>query len=344
KAKAIAIKLQDGENYINIISNIVTVQFSLGNNEIATKLFDEYRELKDSIYSEEKSLQLNTLQTLYETGQKEEALAEQLSVNEEKTRQNQRLIIGVLVLSGLIVAIVILLFQRQRAVKRLHIKEEELHHQELVRLEKEREISALNAMMQGQEEERKRIAEDLHDRLGAKLSAIKLFHESTQTTTNEKTARVGKLLDETITETREIAHNLASGILAQFGLQMALKDLVDTIQSSDKMEAHFSCTNFDNRLNEKTEQALYYVMQELVTNTLRHAEATSLSIQLTQYDTNLLSIVYEDNGKGFDVAQVEGDSMGLKNIRARLSQVNAQLTIDASPKNGSTFLMEVPCL
>ena len=124
-----------------------------------------------------------------------------------------------------------------------------------------------------------------------------------------------------------------------------MQDLVDTIQVSNKIEAHYSCTNFDTRLPEKTEQALYYVIQELVTNTLRHAEATALSVQLIKHDDdNMLSIVYEDNGKGFDITQIEEDSMGIKNIKARLSQINAALTIDTSIKNGAIFLMEVSCV
>ncbi|MDH5367191.1 MAG: sensor histidine kinase [Cyclobacteriaceae bacterium] len=344
KGKAMAELLKDGENYLNILSNIVNVHMALGNMELATKLFDEYRDLRDSIFNEEKSRQLSELQTLYETGQKELALKKQILVNKQKTKQNQRLFWLSVILSGFILTAMILYYQRQKVRKHLRDKEAQLHHQELSKLEKEQEITLLNSLMKSQEEERKRIAEDLHDRLGAKLSAIKLFHESSKNTNDKRSKKVRQLLDETINETREIAHNLASATLTQFGLKLALKDLIDTINASNKIEAHFSCTNFNTRLSEKTEQAIYYVIQELITNTLRHAEASSLSIHLTKYENSNLSIVYEDNGKGFDVENIQKDSMGIKNIKARLSHVNASLTIDSNVGSGSTFLMVVSCI
>lgn len=343
KGKVLAEELKDGRHYLSLLSNIVNVNMALGNIEQTTKLFDEYRELRDSIFNEEKSRQLSELQTLYETGQKEHELEKQILVNKQQTKQNQRLFWLSVILTGVILAALILYYQRQKVRKHLRDKEDQLHHQELSRLEKEQEINLLNSLMKGQEEERKRIAEDLHDRLGAKLSAIKLFYESFRNTNDKRFQKIKQLLDETINETREIAHNLASATLTQFGLKLALRDFVDTIHASNKIEAHFSCTNFTARLPKKTEQALYYVIQELVTNTLRHADASSLSIQLTKYDNDTLSIVYEDNGKGFDVAKVKESGMGIKNIKARLSHVNASLTIDSNIGSGATFLMVVSC-
>ena len=232
--------------------------------------------------------------------------------------------------------------QRQRIRGKLRDKEDQLHKQELARMEREKEIAALNAMMQGQEEGRKRIAEDLHDRLGAKLSAIKLFHESARTR-DERTRKVGQLLDETIHETREIAHNLASGILTQLGLVPALEDFVNTMGATDKMDMQLSTTNLGERLPKELENALYHIVQELVTNTFRHANASAVSIQLIRHSSKALTVVYEDNGKGFDVdTPIPMNGMGLGNVRARLSLFSGKLVIDSAPGSGSTFLIDIP--
>ena len=338
--KEIAAELGDGVNYLHIISNIINVYMALGNVDKATLLFNEYNLLNDSIYNEEKSRQLNELQTQYEIEKTAIELAQQKIVTEEKAAQNRVLIIVIILLVVLAIAVVVLFMQRQRVVKHLKDKEDQLHKEEMSRLQKEQDIQSLHAMMEGQEKERKRIAEDLHDRLGAKLSAIKLFHESSRKDLN-KFEKVDEMLNETINETREIAHNLAPSTLTKYGLVQALEDLLETLQLTDKIEAEFSHTNLENRLPEGVETTLYYIVQELVTNTIRHSEADSLSIQLSCHEGGLVNLCYEDNGKGFDPASLPEDSMGLRNMKTRLASFAGKLSIDSAPNRGATFIVDI---
>ncbi len=340
KGKRIAEELGDAENYLHIISNIVNVYMELGKADSAAVLFEEYNLLRDSVYNEEKSRQLTELQTQYETEKTTRELTQQKAATQEKVIQNRILTIAVISLGLLAIAVVVLFLQRQKAVKHLHDKEDELHKQEMSRLQKEQDIQSLRSMMDGQQQERKRIAEDLHDRLGAKLSAIKLFHESSQTDMN-KFDKVDEMLNETIIETREIAHNLAPSALTKYGLVQALQDLLDALQSTNKIETQFSYTNLQERLPEGVETALYYIVQELVTNTLRHSEAGLLSINLVCHENGLLNLCYEDNGKGFDPASLPKDSMGLRNMRTRLAPFDGSLSIDAMPGHGVTFIIDI---
>lgn len=340
RGKKIAQEISDGENYFHILSNLVNVYMELGKADSAAILFEEYDALQDSIYDEEKSRQLSELQTQYETEKTSEELRQQKSATEEKEAQNRILTIVVILLTALAVAVVVLYIQRQKAVRHLRDREEELHKKELSRVQKEQDIQSLQSMMEGQQQERKRIAEDLHDRLGAKLSAIKLFHESSHSDTN-KFDKVDEMLNETIIETREIAHNLAPSVLTKYGLVQALQDLLDTIHSTNKIKAQFSHTNLEQRLPEAIETALYYIVQELVTNTLRHGEAELLSINLVYHDDGTLNLCYEDNGKGFDPASLPKDSMGLRNMRTRLAPFSGKLSIDSTPDHGVTFIIDI---
>ena len=340
RGKEIAAELGDGTNYLHIISNLVNVYMALGKADSAASLFEKYNLLRDSIFNEEKSRQLTELQTQYEIEKTASELEQQKIVTEGKAAQNRILIIVIISLVVLAIAVVVLFMQRQRAVKHLKDKEDQLHREEMNRLQKEQDIQSLHAMMEGQEKERKRIAEDLHDRLGAKLSAIKLFHESSRKDLN-KFEKVDEMLNETINETREIAHNLAPSTLTKYGLVQALEDLLETLQLTDKIEAEFSHTNLENRLPEGVETTLYYIVQELVTNTIRHSEADSLSIQLSCHEGGLVNLCYEDNGKGFDPASLPEDSMGLRNMKTRLASFAGKLSIDSAPNRGATFIVDI---
>ncbi len=338
--KSIAEELGDAENYLHIISNIVNVYMELGEADSAAALFDEYNLLRDSVYNQEKSRQLTELQTQYETERTAKELEQQKIATEKEAARNRVLVIVIVSVMALTIAVVILFMQRQKAVKHLRAKEEELHRQEMSRLQKEQDIQSLHAMMDGQQQERKRIAEDLHDRLGAKLSAIKLFHESSQSDAG-KFDKVDEMLNETIVETRKIAHNLAPSVLTKYGLVQALEDLLETLRSTNKIEAEFSYINLKERLPEAIETALYYIVQELVTNTLRHSEADAISINLSCHQDGQLNLCYEDNGKGFDPASLPMDSMGLRNMRTRLVPFSGKLSIDSAPGHGVTFIVDI---
>mgnify|MGYP002713094113 CR=1 FL=1 len=333
KGIKIAEEFNDEINYLNLLTNIIKCKIKLGDLDGAEKLFGEYNTLNDSIYDQEKARQLKELETIYETEKTGKELESQIRQTRAKTRLSYTFL--ALAIGIGIVSIVIILFfiQRQRF-------NQKLRNQEMDRIRKEQEIKELNAMMQGQEEERNRIAEDLHDRLGARLSAIKLLSEQEK---NGNTNQLTEMLEASIKETREISHNLSTDMLTRFGLANAIRDLVNTVNSSNTIEGDFTTTNLEDRLPVELERPLFHMISELVNNTIKHAKATSFFIQLTRDDDeNVLSLLYEDDGRGFDFESVAKNGMGMKNLRARVEGLHGELTIDTSPGNGMHVMANIP--
>jgi two-component system NarL family sensor kinase len=208
------------------------------------------------------------------------------------------------------------------------------------------EIKSLNAMMEGQEKERKRIAADLHDRIGSSLSAIKLhlgsFARSQEgpSQAQNNLARVSSMFDDVVKEVRQVSHDLASGVLIKFGLVPALKDLGESIESAGKIKVNFFTIGSDERLDHLTEIALYRITQELISNILRHAQAKEINIHFNHHN-GYFSLMVEDDGIGFDPAKASG-GLGMNNIRSRANQLNGTIFFDSLPGNGCTVTIEIP--
>lgn len=325
----LAIEHDDKVNYLDLLTNIIKCKIKLGHLDEASTLFEEYTILSDSIKNKERAEQLKELEVLYETEKIGSDLKDQIKQTQAKTRQSYwflAIAIGVVLL---LIITVLFFVQRQRFQQKIREKE-------LDRLTKEQEIKELNAMMQGQEEERNRIAEDLHDRLGARLSAIKLLALSSPQTNPKLT----EMLEESIKETREISHNLSTDMLTRFGLENAIAEVVRSINGSSKIEGDFTTTNLDERLPRDIEKSLYYIVLELVNNTIKHSGASSFFIQLTRFE-NEIDLLYEDDGKGFDFDKVSFNGMGMKNLKARVESIKGKLNIDTSPGKGLHVMVNV---
>lgn len=217
---------------------------------------------------------------------------------------------------------------------------------ELTALLNMQEIKSLNAMMEGQENERRRIAADLHDRIGSALSAIKLHLTGfalSMESTSQKQMEFGKVIamfDEAVKEVRQVSHDLASGVLIKFGLAPALKDLCESIQHAGSIKVSFFTGGFDGRVDQRTEIALYRITQELISNILKHARAQEINIYLHRQDDHL-SLMVEDDGIGFDPGQ-SSDGIGMQNIRWRANQLKGTVLVDSLPGKGCTITIEIP--
>ncbi|MBI4646608.1 MAG: PAS domain S-box protein [Bacteroidia bacterium] len=207
---------------------------------------------------------------------------------------------------------------------------------------KKLEIKLLNAILETEERERKRFSEDLHDGLGPLLSSVKLNINRLQKEKLETMDRneiikfTSKLIDEAISDSRNIANNLTPIVLNDFGLVDAIKAFIKSVKSASGIEIKFVC-NLNTRLRLIVEIMLYRIIQELINNTLKHADAKNITIALKD-DVNLLSMVYTDDGKGFDYEKMlKSDSyngLGLKNIMNKTKTINAYYSFDSKPGKG----------
>ncbi len=305
----------------------------------------QYSDLSDSLLNDEKIKQIASMQTLYETEKKEQQIT--LLAEQNKTRSAQRnfFIAGSIVLLLGLFVLGIYYVQRNRINK----KNAQIAEQKISTLLNEQEIKTYNAMIDGQEEERKRIAGDLHDRLGSMLSTVKLLFsalddklDKAQEENKMQYERAGMLLDEAVAEVRRISHNLSTGMVISFGLVTALQELTESINQSGMIQCKLLTYGKKERLDQQTEIGVYRMIQELISNILKHAKASVITIQLNHMDTTV-SVSVEDNGIGFNVAEkIKSGGLGLKNLEARAAKLNGTFYVDSQPGKGTLSVIEIP--
>jgi signal transduction histidine kinase len=213
-----------------------------------------------------------------------------------------------------------------------------LANDKIEKLEQEKLLIAAKSLLDGENQERSRIARELHDGLGSTLTMAKLKLSQIE----EKDPVIFKnqheailLLDKSIEEMRRLAHNLMPDALLRFGLKSFLEDFC---KGSDIIHFYFYGT--EKRLNETIEINIYRIVTELVNNALKHANASAINIQMLQTEDKL-SITVQDNGKGFRVEENKQAGIGLTNIRSRVEFLGATLNFFSEIDKGSEFTTEL---
>lgn len=212
-----------------------------------------------------------------------------------------------------------------------------------VRQETERKV--LNAVIEAEENERKRFATDLHDSIGPLLSSINLYlsalAKSKLSERNNKIITASReIVTETLVNIKEISNNLSPHVLNDFGLVNAINSFINKINLSKSINISFDSKNLDCRLNQQVEVVIYRVVTELINNTIKHAEAKNIQITLSK-ENNSLNLIYLDDGKGFDpqIINTETSGMGLYNILSRIRSLNGTHTIQSNQETGGMMTL-----
>ena len=251
-----------------------------------------------------------------------------------------------IVLFSLALILVILLYYAYRQRSKTLRHREHLHKLEMQQIRQQSEISNLTSMLDGQEQERSRIARDLHDGLGGLLSGTKIelsgirsgLHDN-QTT--GKLDRSLKQLDDAVDELRRVAHNLMPELLLKYGLREAIREYCIRM-SSNKLEVSSEILIDVDRLDTTRQVMVYRIIQELVNNAMKHAQAKHILIQLAQNEKQIQLIV-EDDGQGFDVDRLDArKSAGIHTVRSRLDYLKGNLQLHSQPGMGTTVEVEFP--
>ena len=276
----------------------------------------------------------------YQTQQKEIELQQQKAALAEKKLQ-LRTLYGILTVSGLAGLLVFfILYYRSKQEKRIMAKEQELQRQKILQLEQENKVLSLNALIEGQELERLRIAQDLHDGLGGLLTTVKahfnvIRQEMEQIEKLNVYAKTNELIDEACSEVRRIAHDMVPHSIKITGLTGALEDLKESIIARG-LDCDVDIHGFTNdMISEQKSNMIYRILQELSTNVAKHAEASRIFIQLLTVGEEL-QILVEDDGKGFDTRETHNKGLGLKSVQSRIEYLGGQWMIDSSPAHGTT--------
>jgi len=205
---------------------------------------------------------------------------------------------------------------------------------------------ALRQVVSAQELERRRLARELHDETGQALTSILLKlrsidDEGDPARLAESTAELRELVVATLQDVRALAVELRPKALDDFGLVSAIERLVETFREQTGMEVDLAPRLGTDRLPREIETTLYRITQEALTNVVKHARATRVSIVLTRRD-GAVSAVIEDDGRGLESGDQSGDGLGLVGMRERVGLVGGRLVVESSPGGGTTLSVEVP--
>lgn len=296
---------------------------------------------KDSILNETSTRQIAEIQTKYETEKKEQrinllnkqTLIQQLQINKRNTT-----IIIICAIFILFMVLGYLFYNRYKLKQEALLQSEVIKQQDL----------ATKGIIQAEENERRRIAGDLHDGVGQLLSATKMNLDTllerlriTNPDSLELATKTMAMVDEGCKEVRTIAHQMMPNVLLKMGLVSALRDFVNKIDSH-RLKIVLETVGLENRLSSNIEIVLYRVIQETVNNVIKHAAASLLDIQLIM-EHDGVSVTIEDNGRGFDTADREKfEGIGLKNIITRVEYLKGTVDISSAAGKGTLVAILIP--
>jgi signal transduction histidine kinase len=304
----------------------------------ASEVYSKLVAIKDSAFTSETNELIAEQEVNYQTAQKEKQLSQnklQLAQKDLQLQKNRYYMYYTL--TALIVALLIvaLLFIRSKHKKRMH-------EQELKSVQQQKELHLLQALMQGEEKERSRIAKDLHDGVAGMLAAVKM-HFSSMPGVDDLMESEGyqkgmQLLNEATQEIRKTSHNLMPEVLLQHGLDKALSRYCSNINNSKILHIQYDSWGEIGRFTDSFELSVYRIVQELLNNIIKHSKATQAIVQLTQQN-DLLAISIEDNGIGFSNEGTQ-DGMGLRSLQSRIKAMNGKLEVESSEQRGVSAYLE----
>lgn len=285
------------------------------------------------------TLEINKLKIELETQEKENEFL--------KLREKQIWLITALLVTALISIAIYFAYAYQRSRNRIQTRN---NQSKIEKLLKEQELIGINSMLEGQEKERQSIATELHDDLGSVLTTLKFhfqsFHAGESSDPNKKPSleHSSKLLDEAYQKVRAIAHLRNAGVDPNEGLLRGVRSFASKVSKFNNLSIEINDHGMDRRLDNNLEITVFRIVQELIANVIKHAKATSTTINLTQHEQSL-NIMVEDNGIGFDAAHIKTSAgMGIYSIQKRVESLGGNVTIESIAKSGTTVIIDIPIL
>lgn len=314
----------------NAYQLLATLYSSIHQPELAYQALLNSISIKDSIINEKTENKIVELRTLYEMEKKQQQIIQQ---NLKISRRN-------ILIGTLFVIFILSIFTYVLLINRYKLKQDKKLQIELFKEEEKRTL----AILESEENERQRIARELHDGVGQLLSATKLNLSAVYSnTSNLKILQSLNVLDESIKEIRNISHNLLPDVLLKYGLISAIDKFVQKINQTNQLNVQFECNGFEeSSLNNTEKLMMYRIIQESVNNTIKYAHANEVMIQLSA-DEREISLMVQDNGKGFDIKNINTNSgIGFKNMQLRTEFLKGKIDIESSINNGTTIFIEIP--
>jgi|LakMenE01Jun11ns_1017448.scaffolds.fasta_scaffold9934803_2 signal transduction histidine kinase len=320
--------------------------------QLALHHYKKFITTKDSIENKVNTEKIVKAQMNYEFEKKElivkakQDKARAIALQELNRQKLIRNSVGGFSILIIIISIILVYNYKNRAKisKALAQKSEELYQQKAVELIKNEQVKSMRNYIKGEENERNRIASELHDGIGGTLSAIKL--KLRKITEKDKNPQIEKVIDNVdflYNDVRAISHNLISPQLKDSIFIEVINNLVNEIKDATNFEISLEYLEEDkiNQLSEEIQVTVYRMIQELLKNSVSHSNGTKIEINVNKFDREL-NLVVEDNGNGFDTSK-KRLGIGLRNLETRIKALGGKLIIDSVIGRGSAFNITIPC-
>ena len=317
------------------------------NFKSAYKNLSESYSLRDTVFKEENREQINNLETQYQADKKAKEI---LLLQKEKKisllilkRRNVEItaLITIIILLSGIAVLVTRHFYHKRIIEK---KEKDIRGYKIKELENEKILLATQSVLTGEENERKRIARDLHDSLGGMLNSARTslnwFRNNNGLSENKELCLTTDLINTSIKELRRVARNMMPETLIKLGMKDTLDDFCRETGKVHGKDITFQFFGEFERVDQNLEINSFRVVQELVNNSVRHSDATNILVQMIQ-ENGRLCLIVTDNGKGFDMSRIDsGAGFGLGNIKSRVELYKGSLDINTAPGKGVEVTVE----
>ena len=338
--------LKNKENYMASNKGILYKEFSLLLEEMQDyKGAFDYSQLRNNFYDSlnagSTAKMINELETKFSISEQQREIINQ----ELKLDQKNQFMWLIGIASVIILWLGTFMYIYYQNKKKLAKQTEVNLNQQLKEKEQTEQLQITKAILDGEERERQRVARDLHDGLGGMLAGVKINLSSWSQNNLDYNQTQGfykilNQLDSSVSELRRVSRNLMPESLLNFGLEIALKDLCDFYMKDD-LQIDFQALNISKSLSLTTQINIYRIVQELLSNAVKHAQATNIFVQCSQTE-NQFFITIEDNGKGItEEDKVKIKSLGLKNLKNRVEFLKGKMEILSDKIDGTTINIEL---
>lgn len=349
KSRDILVELLAKNTFLKVdqkayMKDLASVYEKLGDNNKATQYYKSYIELNDSLNNATHTKDIIELEAKFNRTQNKNKIRQLESQKTEAdllAKNNRLQYVVMALIAGVLLVILILILVYLRSKNRLEIERNLKNKEKYTLLKNQKEVEVMQAMINGEELERKRIARELHDGIGSKLSALKIMLNRLEIENKDQkeVEHINKLLSSSINELRQVSYNLVPESLLKLGLENALSDLCHLLHS-DKVKIEFHPCGIHPEIPISIQINIYRIVQELVNNALKHSECNQILISCSQNEDTIL-IAVEDNGKGFDYKGSNSKSgHGLKNLKSRVAMLNGILNVE-SGATGTYYNIEL---
>jgi signal transduction histidine kinase len=333
--------------------NLIKAYENIDDFEKSLMFSKKYVAINDSILNRDRITSINNLSIKHQSYEKNKEIQllelENQNVNQKNIMQRNVLYFVAGGFGLLLIALYYIIrfySQKIRTENIINTQQHKIDQQKIKELEDTMQINNMQSMIIGQERERERIAKDLHDSLGGLLSTVKLQFDQFKSTLSGKQDskeyyKAADLLDSAVEEVRVISRNLQPGAVSKLGLIPAINDLINRFDGDNYPTVFFQHYNLPLKISEMVGLNIYRIIQELMNNTIKYADASEVLIQLNYKDGDLY-VQYEDDGVGFNINNLNARGMGLENIEYRVRYLKGRMSIETKEGDGVSYFIKIP--